>query len=362
MSDAWLDLGSADTLKQKPLQQVTVGRVRIALSYREGTFAAISGVCNHAAGPLGDGHIDGDFVVCPWHNYKFHFQTGEGEPGFEEDRVPSYEVKVEAGRVLLNPEQKTGRHKLPHERHPVARPVKREDGPMRVLGISTTNMDAANPRYSTSDDLLVTALEHARAKGAETQLIRLWELQFRNCEGYYSKAAEACTWPCSITQMDPDDQMDRVYEGVVHWADAIVLSTPIRWGNASSLYFKMIERMNCVQNQVTLRGHSLINNKVAAFIITGGQDNVQSVAGHAMMFFAELGFQFPQFPFIAHSRGWDAEDMEQNVRIVRDSSMLHQGARELAERAMGTAAALLEHEAELKQFSRAGRKAFGAGR
>ncbi len=74
-------------------------------------------------------------------------------------------------------------------------------------------------------------------------------------------------------------------------------------GAASSLYFKMAERLNCVQNQMTLRNNVLIRSKVAAFIITGGQDNVQAVAGQSMQFFAELGFLFPQFPYTAHSRG-----------------------------------------------------------
>ena len=46
--------------------------------------------------------------------------------------------------------------------------------------------------------------------------------------------------------MDPTDQLDRVYEAVVHWADVILVATPIRWGVASSLYFKMVERMNCI--------------------------------------------------------------------------------------------------------------------
>jgi hypothetical protein len=113
---------------------------------------------------------------------------------------------------------------------------------------------------------------------------------------------------------------------------------------------------------VTIRNRVLIRNKAAGFIVTGGQDNVQAVVGHAMMFFGELGFQFPRFPFIAHSRGWDAEDMEENARVVRSSATLHQGARELAERAVATAATLLEHAAEPARFSRAGRKAFGAGR
>jgi multimeric flavodoxin WrbA len=96
--------------------------------------------------------------------------------------------------------------------------------------------------------------------------------------------------------MDPADQMAEVYEAVVHWANVILVATPIRWGNASALYYKMVERMNCVQNQVTVNNRVLVRNKVASFIITGGQDHVQMVAGQMLMFFSEIGCHFPQFP------------------------------------------------------------------
>ena len=43
--------------------------------------------------------------------------------------------------------------------------------------------------------------------------MRLSDLKFRPCEGYYSKSAHACTWPCSITQMDPGDEMTRSTRG-----------------------------------------------------------------------------------------------------------------------------------------------------
>lgn len=100
-----------------------------------------------------------------------------------------------------------------------------------------------NPRFSGSEHVLAHALKAANEIGAETRLIRLNELKLRACEGYYSKSAHACTWPCSITQMDENDQIDRIYEGLVHWADAILVASPIRWGTASSLYFKMTERL-----------------------------------------------------------------------------------------------------------------------
>ncbi len=355
----WVDVGSVEEMSAPLLRTITVGRTRLALSFRDGRFGAVSAVCNHAGGPLGEGRCDGDYLVCPWHGWKFHFATGEGEPGFEEDRVPSYAVRVENGRVLVDPVARTTRRKKPHEPHPLARMPERAPGPIRVVGLSTTVMNRDLPRFSTSDELLATALdEAASALGCESRLIRLNDLSFRACEGYYSKSARACTWPCSITQMDPDDQLDRVYEAFVHWGDVLLVATPIRWGSASSLYYKMVERMNCIQNQITLSNRILLKNKVAAFIVTGGQDNVQAVAGQMLGFFAEVGCVFPQYPYIAHSRGWTAEDMERNVAFVRASRELHDGARELARRAVGMAEVLLASTLEERRLERGGRKAY----
>jgi nitrite reductase/ring-hydroxylating ferredoxin subunit/multimeric flavodoxin WrbA len=353
----WIDLGPVEAFKARPLTAATVGRLKVVVTWQNGEFGVISGVCNHAGGPLAEGRVDGEYVVCPWHNWKYHLRTGLGEPGFEIDAVPRHEVNVENGRLLVSAEPATKRTRGPHPPHPLTRKVERAPGPVRVVGISCTNMDVANPRYSTSDALLAESMTEAAALGAETKTIRLAELKFRPCEGYYSKSAHACTWPCSITQMDPDDQMERVYDALVHWADVAIVATPIRWGNASSLYYRMVERMNCVQNQITIANRVLIRNKVTAFIITGGQDNVQAVAGQMLGFFAEIGFHMPQFPYIAHSRGWTAEDMEKNVEVVMQSKELREGARGLAARAVDHAQLLLDHEEAPHSMERGGRKA-----
>jgi nitrite reductase/ring-hydroxylating ferredoxin subunit/multimeric flavodoxin WrbA len=357
-SEDWVDIGAAEELSRLPVQRVLARRLPLAVSFKDGRFGAVSNVCNHAGGPLGEGALEGDYLVCPWHHWKFHRVTGLGEPGFEEDCVPAFPVKVEGGRVLVNLAAATRRNRKPHPPHPLEREPERAPGGLRLAGIATTVMDGAYPRFSGSDHLLRHALDAAAAKGVETRLIALNALQFRACEGYYSKSAEACTWPCSITQMDESDQMDRVYEALVHWADAVIVATPIRWGAASSLYFKMAERLNCVQNAITTRNKVLIRNKVAGFIIVGGQDNIQSVAGQMLGFFAELGFLFPQFPYIAHSRGWSHEDMEHNVEIVRESEELKMGAAELAERCLDFARRLIDsHEMTPEHIMRGGRKA-----
>lgn len=353
----WTDIGAAEDLNQKSLQPVRAKTAQIAVSFRDGEFGAVSNACNHVGGPLGEGRIDANgYIQCPWHGWKFHCRTGLGEPGFEDDKVPAFPVKVEKGRVLVDIANPTKRNKKPHEPHPLARDPVRSPGPLRLAGISTTVMDRGNPRFSGSDHLLDHALAAGRKLGAETKLIKLNDLKFRHCEGYFSKSLRACTWPCSITQMDPKDELDQVYEALVHWADVIIVATPIRWGAASSLYFKMVERLNCVQVDVSTKEKQLILNKVAGFIIVGGQDNIQSVAGQMLSFFAELGFLFPKFPYIAHSRGWSHEDMENNVRIVRESKALAQGAAALAGRCLEMAGRLIESEPAAPVMERGGMK------
>lgn len=333
----WLKVGKISELKKQELQQVEVEGHRLAVSFRQGKFNVISGECLHAKGPLGKGCLSPEgYVVCPWHSWMFHHATGEARPGIPA-AVSRYNLKEEGEYLYVNPKPATEAKHAPHPQHPLSRENIRQAGSLRVLGISTTVMNAAAPRYSTSDDLLDKALGHAKSSGAETKLIKLNDLKFRACEGYYSIDEKACLWPCSITQADPSDELAKVYEDLVFWADVVLVATPIRWGNASSLYYKMAERFNCIQNQTLVAGKALIQNKVAGFIIAGGQDNVQAVAGQMMMFFGELGFSFPQFPFVGHSRGWAAEDMENNRIFVKENVELHQQACELADRSLALA-------------------------
>lgn len=238
----WHRVGSLDELGQRELQQITIGGKPIALSFKDGRYGAIGGRCLHVGGPLGDGKLAGENVVCPWHGWSFNRCDGKSGKGYP-IAVPSFELKEEDGALWVRLDTATPAMAPQREQHPLARPVKREAGPIRVFGLSTTGMDPESPRYSTSEDLLTEALDHAKdSLLCETKLIKLAEVRFKHCEGFYSKAAHACTWPCTLTQMDDEDELEPVYEALVHWADVVLVATPIRWGAASSLYFKLAER------------------------------------------------------------------------------------------------------------------------
>jgi hypothetical protein len=74
-------------------------------------------------------------------------------------------------------------------------------------------------------------------------------------------------------------------------------------------------------------------------------------------FFAEIGCVFPPFPYVAHSRGWSAEDMENNVRSVEGSGELREGTRALLGRAVELALRLRETRMSSAKVPRGGRKA-----
>ncbi len=353
----WIALGKTKELIRELsahgfLKEVVLHEKRIVISYHEGQFGAVHARCNHMGGPLAKGRMKKGCIECPWHYWEFHHQTGEAMNRAHEPLASSggqlshYLLKVEAETLFINIKSESERIRPTYNSgSAVAREPKREPGPLRVLGLSTTVMDKEHPRYSTSEDLLKSSLEKAKHElSVETQFLALSDLNFRACEGFYSKSEKACTWPCSITKMDPKDEMVKVYEGLVHWADVVLVSTPIRWGAASSLYYKMAERLNSVQNQITLKDRVLIKNKVAGFIITGGQDNIQAVAGQMLTFFGELGFVSPPFPFVAHSLGWSSENMEQNMDYVQTSEYLHKHTFELLERSLELSKKLLSVE------------------
>lgn len=319
---------------------VALGATKIALFHFDGEITAIANACLHKAGPLAMGKVekkyDGLYVTCPWHGWEYNIKSGSAPPGYH-DQQAVYSVKVEDGKILLSEKPIVKAKPASHPEKKLLEDLEKlqyqtTKDSCHVLGISATNLNRLIPRYSTSEAALEKALDYAKIEyGAETRLLKLRELEFRNCEGYYSLNQNACTWPCSISEMNPDDGMNEVYRAMILWADVVIIGTPIRWGNASSLYFKMVERLNCVQNQITLKDKVLIKDKVASLIITGGQDNIQAVAAQMMVFLTDIGFMFPPFSFVGWSRGWNAEDMDRNINLFAKSKYIDRSVKELVD-------------------------------
>jgi nitrite reductase/ring-hydroxylating ferredoxin subunit len=80
--------------------EVSIGEDFYAICNVDGTITALSGVCLHEGGPLGQGNIAGGRLVCPWHGWEFDCRTGVNSYDSSEC-VATYTVKVEGSDILL---------------------------------------------------------------------------------------------------------------------------------------------------------------------------------------------------------------------------------------------------------------------
>lgn len=96
----FVKVGNATDLKPGENKVVSVDGEEIALFNVDGEFFAISNMCPHRGGPLGEGFLEGDAVTCPWHGWRFNVKTGIS-PVMPTVKVQSYKVKVEGNDVSV---------------------------------------------------------------------------------------------------------------------------------------------------------------------------------------------------------------------------------------------------------------------
>ena len=80
--------------------EVSVGGKPVALYNVDGAIYATSNTCLHRGGPLGQGALDGQAVLCPWHAWSWDVTTGENTANGTL-KMACYEVKVEDGQVYV---------------------------------------------------------------------------------------------------------------------------------------------------------------------------------------------------------------------------------------------------------------------
>jgi nitrite reductase (NADH) small subunit len=74
---SFFPIGSAGLFPTDAVREVRVAGEPFAVCNVNGTLHAVSGTCPHAGGPLGQGALQGNMLVCPWHAWEFDCRTGE---------------------------------------------------------------------------------------------------------------------------------------------------------------------------------------------------------------------------------------------------------------------------------------------
>jgi nitrite reductase (NADH) small subunit len=98
----WIGITDCDSIPPREGRRATIGGREIAIFNLGGRFLALDNRCPHRGGPLADGIMAGDSVVCPLHAWRVSLDTGAIErPTAAAACVRTYPTRVEAGIVLV---------------------------------------------------------------------------------------------------------------------------------------------------------------------------------------------------------------------------------------------------------------------
>ncbi len=97
----WVQLcPHSDAPAEGQVLEVEAEGISICLARHNGELSALDNWCPHRRGPLGQGWIEGDAVLCPWHAWAFNLQTGIVDPP-EHAKVDVFPVRIEGEDVLI---------------------------------------------------------------------------------------------------------------------------------------------------------------------------------------------------------------------------------------------------------------------
>lgn len=81
-------------------REYQIGDKTICIANTDAGYAALDNVCVHRGGPLGQGVVDGNKVICPWHGWTFDAHTGACTHN-PNARAAAYPLKIEGDDVLV---------------------------------------------------------------------------------------------------------------------------------------------------------------------------------------------------------------------------------------------------------------------
>ncbi len=102
VDDGFVDVCAVEQIAEDRAHVTTLAGERVAVFRHAGGISALSNVCQHQNGPLGEGRIVDGLVTCPWHGFQYRPEDGCAPAPFTE-RLPTFRVRVRGGRVLVHP-------------------------------------------------------------------------------------------------------------------------------------------------------------------------------------------------------------------------------------------------------------------
>ncbi len=98
--DALLPVAKVSEVPPGTGKVVVVQGHPVALFNADGSFYAVSNVCLHRGGPIGEGSLDGAVVTCPLHGWEYDVRTGKNLQN-PAARLRTFRVRVQGDDILV---------------------------------------------------------------------------------------------------------------------------------------------------------------------------------------------------------------------------------------------------------------------
>lgn len=101
--DGWLYAGPVTAIEEDHGIVVTpAGAEPIAVFRHAGRLSAVTNLCVHQNGPLGEGRVIDGCITCPWHGYQYRLEDGRAPPPYT-DALATFQLRIVDGHVWIDP-------------------------------------------------------------------------------------------------------------------------------------------------------------------------------------------------------------------------------------------------------------------
>ncbi|MEM7662251.1 MAG: ferric reductase-like transmembrane domain-containing protein [Pseudomonadota bacterium] len=112
--EGWLAVGTLGDMEDGGAKIVQPDKGEaIAVFLNGDEISAVSNVCRHQGGPLGEGKIVDGCITCPWHGFQYRMADGTSPAPYTE-KIATYATRIVEGKVYVDPKPNApGTHQPP---------------------------------------------------------------------------------------------------------------------------------------------------------------------------------------------------------------------------------------------------------
>lgn len=97
----FFEVAESNRLAEGGILLIEIDGSPIAIFNIAGKLFALDDQCTHDGGPISEGQVDGETIICPRHGARFDILTGKAQSLPAVTDLKTYPIKIENGRILI---------------------------------------------------------------------------------------------------------------------------------------------------------------------------------------------------------------------------------------------------------------------